>query len=92
MKSSIRLSLIATALVLAGGAYAQQTAAPAAELTVAQIVQKLEGLGYTAIEDIEKDDDDGVWEVEATAPSGKRVDLDIDPVDGRIIREKPDND
>jgi ABC-type sugar transport system substrate-binding protein len=91
MKSFIRASAIAVglALAVAGGAYAQQAAAPAAALTVVQIVQKLESMGYTAIEEIEKDD--GVWEVEATNASGTRVELDVDPVDGRILRERPDH-
>lgn len=91
MKSFIRASTLAVGLALAvvGGAYAQQAAAPAAALTVAQIVQKLEGMGYTAIEEIEKDD--GVWEVEATNASGTHVELDIDPVDGRVLRERPDH-
>ncbi len=90
MKSLLRTSAIVLVLGLAAaGASAQQAAAPAAELTVAQIVQKLESLGYTAIEDIEKDD--GVWEVEATAADGTRVELDVDPTDGRVLRERPDH-
>jgi len=91
MKSFFRTSALAFILGLtaAGSASAQQAAAPAAELTVAQIVQKLESLGYTAIEDIEKDD--GVWEVEATSANGTRVELDVDPTDGRVLREQPDH-
>lgn len=89
MKSLFRASVIALASSLASaGAFAQQAAAPA-QLTVAQIVQKLESLGYTAIEDLEKDD--GVWEVEATAANGTRVELDVDPSDGRVLRERPDH-
>ena len=84
------LSAFALAAVLAGAAYAQTQEAPQAELTAAQIIQKLEALGYTNITDIERDDDE--WEVEATAPNGTRVDLELDLKDGRILREERDDD
>ena len=92
MKSMNRkvMGLSALAVLAASfGAFAQQVEQQP-ELTLVQVVQKLEALGYTAIEDVEKDD--GVWEAEATAPNGKRVELDLDPKDGRIIKEEPDDD
>ncbi len=82
------LSAFALAALLAGSAYAQEQRAPHTELTAGQIIQKLEALGYTNITDIERDDDE--WEVEATAPDGTRVDLELDLKDGRIVREERD--
>jgi Peptidase propeptide and YPEB domain len=92
MKSMNRqlVGLSALAVLAASfGAMAQQVEQQP-ELTLVQVVKKLESLGYTAIEDVEKDD--GVWEAEATAPNGKRVELEIDPKDGRILKEEPDDD
>jgi len=83
-------AVLALVLGSAGGiAWAQQPEA-AADLTMVQVVQKLESSGYTNIHDVEKDD--GVWEVEATAPNGTRVELELDLKDGRILREAPDDD
>ena len=82
---------LSTAAVLAVsfGAMAQQVETQS-DLTIGQVIQKLESLGYTAIEDVEKDD--GVWEAEATAPNGTRVELDLDPKDARILKEVRDDD
>ena len=92
MRTLIHASSIATgsAVLIAASAFAQQPTAAQPDLNAAQIIQKLQALGYTAIEDIEKDD--GVWEVEATSPSGARVDLTLDLKDGRILREERDYD
>jgi hypothetical protein len=79
----------AAALALSFGALAQQVETQP-DLTIMQVVQKLESLGYTAIEDLEKDD--GVWEAEATAPNGTRVELALDLKDARILKEERDDD
>jgi hypothetical protein len=94
MKSVNRkvIGLSAAAAVLAasfGVAVAQQVESQT-DLTITQVVQKLEALGYTAIEGVEKDD--GVWEAEATAPNGTRVELDLDLKDARILKEERDDD
>src|SRR5690606_28671979 len=85
---------VAAVALLAGAAYAQQPQQQAdqakPDLTIAQIRPGLESQGYTAIESIEKDD--GVWEVEATSPKGVRVELHLDPKDGRVLREERDTD
>ena len=60
-----------------------------AELDAKQIIAKLEAAGYTRIHDVEKDD--GIWEVEATNSAGQRVELDVDPVSGNVLREEPDD-
>lgn len=53
-----------------------------------EIVRGLEGRGYTAIRDVEFDD--GVWELEATSPAGKPVDLVVEPGSGKILHEEID--
>lgn len=90
-KRTFLISLVAVASIAsASGIALAQQPEMAADLSVVQIVQKLESLGYTAIEDIEKDD--GVWEVEATSPNGTRVELDLDLKDGRVLSEERDAD
>jgi hypothetical protein len=94
MKSKNRVwvgaAVVAVAVASVGGvAFAQQPEA-AADLTMIQVVQKLESMGYTNIHDVEKDD--RAWEVEATAPNGTRVELELDLKDGRIVHEANDDD
>jgi hypothetical protein len=91
--SILAAALVALPLLGAGIGAVAQTPAPATaapELSLSQVLAKLEALGYTAIGDAERDD--GVWEVEATSASGVRVELDVDPVTGQVLREKPDRD
>ncbi len=59
-------------------------------LSATDIRSRLESQGYTGIRDVEYDD--GRWEVEAVNAAGQQVDLKLDPRDGRILREKVDND
>ncbi|MCD9006193.1 PepSY domain-containing protein [Luteimonas sp. XNQY3] len=54
----------------------------------ADIRAKLTAAGYTRIEDVEFDD--GLWEAEATTAQGQRVDLKLDPQDGRVISQTRD--
>jgi ABC-type sugar transport system substrate-binding protein len=91
MKTTL-VALAALALGMAGasGLAVAQLADAKTELTLVEIVQKLESLGYTNIEDVEKDD--GVWEAEAISPQGIRVEVKLDPKDGRILREERDDD
>ena len=77
------LAVSAPALVV------QAQNATSAELDAKQIIAKLEAAGYTRIQDVEKDD--GIWEVEATNSAGERVELDVDPVSGNVLREEPDD-
>jgi|ADGO01.1.fsa_nt_gi hypothetical protein len=58
----------------------------AQELDIKEIIAKLESAGYTKIRDIERDD--GLWEVEATNSAGRRVELHIDPVSGKVLYEE----
>lgn len=63
-------------------------AAQPAEMPLSQVVAGLEAQGYTAFDEIERERTG--WEIEATDPNGQRVDLKVDPVDGRIVSTKPD--
>ena len=86
----IGLSAVAAVLAVSFGVAVAQQVETQTDLTITQVVQKLEALGYTAIEGVEKDD--GVWEAEATAPNGTRVELDLDLKDARILKEERDDD
>lgn len=58
-------------------------------LSMRDLLAKLEGQGYRAFTDIDRDA--GVWEVEATDPQGRRVDLKVSGYDGRILNSKFDD-
>jgi hypothetical protein len=58
--------------------------APAAELGVAQVVQRLEAAGYTAIAEVEREHDH--YEVKATDRDGRRVELELDLVTGEVLK------
>lgn len=91
MKKSVFAVLLAAPLALGLGAVQAQEdgTRTAAAVTADQIRQKLEGMGYTQITEIERDD--GIWEVEATSPNGTRVDLDVDD-SGKVLHEERDDD
>ena len=80
------------AVAVAGGvptARAADVPAPGkAQLSPAQIVQKVEAASYTNIHDVEFDD--GRWELEATSPKGAAVDLKVDAATGEILGEEAD--
>ena len=90
-------TLIAT-LALTGGilgasaalvpAFAQSTAvSPASQregLTMQQVLTKLEAAGYRDFREIERDKNK--YEVKATDPQGQRVELDVDPVTGDVLK------
>lgn len=84
---------VVAATIVAGSsvvlAQTTQSTAPA-ELTIQQVIGKLETAGYSAIGDVEKDD--GHWEAEASNKSGQRVEVELDSRTGAIVREEPDND
>ena len=58
------------------------------QLEIAEVVQLLEGQGYTGVS-VERDD--GLFEAEATNAEGQAVELRIDPRDGRVVRERLDD-
>ncbi|MET0985380.1 MAG: PepSY domain-containing protein [Steroidobacteraceae bacterium] len=85
-------ALIAATVVTGSSVVLAQTTQPTApaELTIQQVIDKLETAGYTAIGDVEKDD--GHWEAEATNKAAQRVEVELDSSTGAVVREEPDND
>lgn len=84
-------ALAAAGLLLGGAAQAQTAAAtgPAgAAWQPAQIIEHLQQAGYRDVRDV--DWDDGAWELEATSPAGKRVDVRVDPATGKTLHEELD--
>ena len=61
---------------------------PASGISAQVIYDKLTAAGYKEIDDIEFKD--GIWEAEAKDPSGKEVEMKLDPNDGHIISTKKD--
>ncbi|ENO91919.1 hypothetical protein C662_14561 [Thauera sp. 28] len=89
-------TLIAT-LALSGGligagaaiapAFAQSSAPAAAQpnwLSVQDVLSKLEAAGYSDFREVEREKNK--YEVKATDPQGQRVELDVDPVTGEILK------
>ncbi|ENO76078.1 PepSY domain-containing protein [Thauera mechernichensis] len=91
-------TLIAT-LALSGGligagaaiapAFAQSSAPAAATaqpnwLSVQDVLSKLEAAGYSDFREVEREKNK--YEVKATDPQGQRVELDVDPVTGEILK------
>ncbi len=62
--------------------------AGATNLGEADIRAKLTAAGFTRIEDVEFDD--GMWKAEADTAEGQRVDLRLDPEDGRVVSQSRD--
>jgi uncharacterized membrane protein YkoI len=58
-------------------------------LSADEIRAKLEAEGYTGVHDL--DLDDAVWEAEATAPDGSRVDLLLNGFDGQVLASSVDD-
>lgn len=90
MKKAIASMIVAVFAAFGAHTLLAQTQATGQELSAKQIIEKLESAGYTQIHDIEKDD--GMWEVDAVNSAGQRVELDVDPVSGNVVRERPDDD
>ena len=76
-------------------AFAQNTApaasatatAPAAQsnwMSIKDVLTKLEAAGYRDFREVERDDNR--YEVKATDPQGQRVELDVDPVTGDVLK------
>lgn len=59
-------------------------------LGVEEIAAQLKADGYTAIREIDADDD-GYYEVEATNAQGQKVDLDVNPRTGKVLRSELDD-
>ena len=86
------LATVLAATTGAGPALAQQapspSAAPAAVLTVPQVIERLAAQGYSDITEVERDD--GRYEVEARHADGTRMDLDVDMRTGEVLKSERD--
>ncbi|SKA06321.1 PepSY domain-containing protein [Novilysobacter spongiicola] len=69
-----------------GKVYAEDTTA---KLDAEAVGRKLTAAGYTNVRDI--DFDDGVWTADARTRDGAEVDLAVDPDDGTVLVEHPDD-
>lgn len=97
MKTShAALAVVLTAATLGGLAIAGSTndfspmkVAQAGQwLEIPAIHEKLTAAGYTAITDIERERNG--YEVEATSPTGERVELHVDPITGAVLDSRAD--
>lgn len=79
MKPILPLAILAAMSLAAGGALAQDPAAPAPWLSVAELAETVEQQGYTLIE-VERDD--GVFEVSMQDARGYRIEAHLDPRTG----------
>lgn len=87
------LAATLAATTAAGPALAQQTpspsTAPAAALTVPEVIERLTAQGYSDITEVERDD--GRYEVEARQADGTRMELDVDMRTGEILKSERDD-
>lgn len=59
-----------------------------ANLSEADVRARLAAAGYTNVHDV--DYEDGIWNAEADDPTGKDVELKIDPQTGKVIGKEKD--
>lgn len=59
-----------------------------ANLSEADVRAQLAAAGYTNVHDV--DYEDGIWNAEADDPTGKDVELKIDPKTGKVIGKEKD--
>ena len=65
--------------------YVYETVVPK---SAADVIAKLEDLGYTEIEDFDVEWDE--YEIEATGPDGEEYEIEMDPITGRILEIEED--
>jgi len=82
-------ALLATSHAIASGQAVSQSQA-ARWLTMPQLLQRLEAAGYRDFEEVEREPDG--YEVKATDPDGNRVEIDVHPVTGEILRTEVKRD
>ena len=68
----------------ASPAAATTPAAQSSWMSLKDVQTKLEAAGYTDFREIERDKNK--YEVKATDPQGQRVELDVDPVTGDVLK------
>ena len=100
-KTGILSTLLLTATLAAGGALFASSYAIASEgsvtssqtaqwLSIQDVLQRLEATGYRDFEEVERESDG--YEVKATAPDGRRVEIDVHPVSGEILKTEVKRD
>ena len=70
--------------VPAASATAVAPAAQSSWMSIKDVLDKLEAAGYRDFREVERDDNR--YEVKATDPQGQRVELDVDPVTGDVLK------
>lgn len=100
-KTGILSTLLLTATLAAGGALLASSHAIASEasvspsqtaqwLSIQHVLQRLETAGYRDFEEVERESDG--YEVKATDPDGRRVEIDVHPVSGEILKTEVKRD
>ena len=100
-KTGILSTLLLTATLAAGGALLASSHAIASEgsvspsqkaqwLSIQDVLQRLEAAGYRDFEEVERESDG--YEVKATDPDGRRVEIDVHPVSGEILKTEVKRD
>ncbi|MBL26873.1 MAG: hypothetical protein CMM50_04890 [Rhodospirillaceae bacterium] len=86
------IAIAAGTIVSASGMAFADTdrALPEGSLGIDKVAATVEAEGYTRISEIESDD--GYYEVTATHPDGRRVELRVDPQSGEILRIETEDD
>jgi len=74
--AGIAIGLALAVALGAAGARAEGEDRPATDAEKAEILKKLESLGYREVRDIEVDD--GLFEADAVSPDGHSVDLQLE--------------
>ncbi len=74
----------AATITPAAATTAAATTAQSNWMSLKDVQTKLEAAGYTDFREIERDKDK--YEVKATDPQGQRVELDVDPVTGEVLK------
>jgi hypothetical protein len=91
----VRLPLagIAAALLFAAPAFAQSSAqlSPgrcAGEVDITRAIEIARGAGIVRVDQAECDD--GRWEVEGRDAQNRKIEVDVDPRDGRVVKVERD--
>ncbi len=85
MKTTTKLAL--ATLLLAGAIGASATAITAATMPADQATARVSAAGYTPSGEIELDD--GVYEIDAIDPNGRRIEVHVDAASGEILSPLP---
>jgi hypothetical protein len=83
-------AILAPVVLAQMGGDAQPAASRQQWLSVSEIQQRLEAAGYRDIDKIEREDN--YYEVKATDPDGRRVELKVDPTSGDVTKTEVKRD